>query len=169
MKNTIKTKHCTINQTNTIEDLLKIKSELSDIFDQVKLNDYKLGHHLSVTLSQGVQTNIMIDSEREYIYVSAVLNYEPYSLNFGSLFEKIRTRFIYIERTTTTLQLFRPIECIGSVNVRKIASELKLMDQLSRYLLNEFSCKLSAGRIDEENFYLLGDLTSVRYLQNMCY
>lgn len=164
-----KAKCWTINQTNTIEDLLNIKSELSDIFGQVKLCDYKLGHHLSVTLSKGVQTNVMIDSEREYIYVSTVLNYEPYSLNFGCLFEKIRTRFIYIERTTTALQLFRPMEYIGSVNVRKIASELKLMDQLSRHLLNEFPCKFSAGRIDEENFYLLGDLTSVRYLQNMCY
>ena len=106
MKNTIKTKHCTINQTNTIEDLLKIKSELSDFFDQVKLNDYKLGHHLSVTLSQGVQTNIMI----------------------------------------ITLQLFRSIAFAGRQDATKMAADLKIIDNLSRYLAKKIHHTLSAGR-----------------------
>lgn len=167
MKDNLMTRHNAINQTTTFAELLAIKFKLHDIFGHVKLNDYKLGHHLSVTLSQGVQTNIMIDSEREYIYVSAVLSYEPYSLDLGSLFDKIRTKFIYVERTTTTLQLFRPIAFFGRMDATKIASELRTMDSLSRYLVNEFPGALSAGSVNEENFYLLGDLTSVRHLQNM--
>lgn len=169
MKGNLMTKQNAINKTTTFAELLAIKFELHDIFGHVKLNDYKLGHHLSVTLSQGVQTNIMIDSESESIYASTVLNHEPYSLDVGAVFERCTTRVFYIERTTTTLQLFRPIEYVGGVNVRKIATELKIMDGLSRHLANEFPYELSAGCINEENFYLLGDLTSVRHLQYMCY